>query len=111
MLKTKRLVALSMLLLLTGLNFAQADKPQEVIKALATEDLLAVGYVDLNSIDLDTWLKWAEKQELIPSEFAKGNLGLGLDMAKEILRQIKETGASHVIAWGTSKTWTVQPRP
>ena len=100
MLKTKRLVALSMLLLLTGLNFAQADKPQEVIKALATEDLLAVGYVDLNSIDLDTWLKWAEKQELIPSEFAKGNLGLGLDTAKEILRQIKETGASHVIALG-----------
>ena len=54
MYKTKRLVALSMLLLLAGLDFAKADRPQEVIKALATEDLLAVGYVDLNSIDLDT---------------------------------------------------------
>ena len=97
MYKTKRLVALSMLLLLAGLDFAKADRPQEVIKALATEDLLAVGYVDLNSIDLDTWLKWAVMRELIPGEFAKENRR-GLGMAKEILRQIKESGADHIIA-------------
>ena len=97
MYKTKRLVALSMLLLLAGLDFAKADRPQEVIKALATEDLLAVGYVDLNSIDLDTWLKWAVKRELIPGEFAKENRR-GLGMAKEILRQIKESGADHILS-------------
>ena len=88
-------------LLLTSLTFATADaaqKPQEIVRALANEDVLAVGYVDLNSIDITACVKWAEKQNILTPEFLP-NAQPDLNMLQGFLSQVTEAGADHVIAF------------
>lgn len=91
----------SLALLLTSVTFAKADppqEPQEIVRVLANEDLLAVGYVDLNSIDIAALVKWGEQQKLITPESIPDNQQ-DLDLVQGFISQITEAGADHVIAF------------
>ena len=89
-------------LLLTSVTFAKAappQEPQEIVRALANEDVLAVGYVDLNSIDIAALVKWGEQQKLIPPESIPNTQQQELDLLQGFISQITEAGADHVIAF------------
>lgn len=82
---------------LVNLSIGLADTPQATIESLATDDLLAVGYVDLDAVDLGACLDWANEQNLVPPDFAP-QLTIMTGAAKEFLRQAKKAGADHVFA-------------
>jgi len=85
------------MLLLVCAAITKADSPQATIESLATKDLLAVGYADLNTIKVEECLQWAVQQKLVPADRAtKMNHLTG--MAQEFLRQATKAGADHVIA-------------
>lgn len=86
----------TILILLASACFAKADGPQATIESLATHDLLAVGYVDLNSIEADACLAWAVQQKFV-SENDALRMSQMTGMVQEMLRQATEAGAEQVL--------------
>ena len=88
---------IAILLLLVNIQPVVADDPLATIESLASKDLLAVGYIDAKSVDVEACLDWATKQELVPAEVA-AEMSHMTGMAQEFLRQATKAGADHVIA-------------
>jgi hypothetical protein len=64
---------------------------------LASKNLLAVGYIDAKSVDVEACLDWATQQEIVHSDDAVEMKHM-TGMAQELLRQATKAGADHVIA-------------
>ena len=88
---------IAILLLLVNMQPVVADDPLATIESLASKELLAVGYVDAKSVDVEACLDWATQQELVPNEVASEMNHMTV-MAQEFLRQATKAGADHVIA-------------
>ena len=87
----------AILFLLLNVQSAFADEPLATIKGLASKDLLAVGYIDAKSVDVEACLDWATQQEIVHSDDA-AEMKHMTGMAQELLRQATKAGADHVIA-------------
>ena len=87
----------AIVLLLVSASLLKADSPLDTVESLTSKDLLAVGYVDLTSIEVDACLEWATQQKLVSSEVAS-EMSHMTGMAQEFLRQATKAGADHVIA-------------
>ena len=64
--------------------------------SLSTEDLLAVGYVDLQAIDAQACLKWVKDQQLAPDQRVDELKPMAI-LAGEFLDQITKAGAEHAL--------------
>ena len=64
--------------------------------SLSTEDLLAVGYVDLQAIDAQACLKWVKDQQLTPDQRVDELKPMAI-LAGEFLDQITKAGAEHAL--------------
>ena len=98
------------LMSLVTVSIAGADTTQSTIEALASDDLLAVGYVDLNKVDLGACLDWAEKQKLVPPDVAPQMMAI-TGAAEEFLRQAKKAGANSVFALVRQEDLNFNGRP
>lgn len=85
------------ILLLVNVSVVKADSPLATVEALATKDLLAIAYVDLNSVDAAACLKWAEQHEIVPSDVA-AEMSHMTGMVQGFIQQATKAGADHVIA-------------
>ena len=98
------------LISLSNLSMSPADTPQATIEAIASKDLLAVGYVDLKTVDLGACLDWANQQNLVPPDIAPQVMAL-TGAADEFLRQAKNAGADHVFALVRQEDLNLNGRP
>lgn len=105
----KRLL-LTVVLLLSQVPTVHGDDPFAAIQQVATKDLLAVAYVDIDSIDADACLTWAIQQELIPDEDAAEIRGVSA-MVQGLLQQASKAGVDHVFAVAQQQDLTFQGPP
>jgi hypothetical protein len=95
---------------LTHVQVAQADDPLATLQQIATKDLLAIAYVDIESIDAGACLIWASQQGLFPAEDAAEFEGVSA-MAQGFIQQASKAGVEHVFAVVQQQDLTFQGPP
>lgn len=91
------LLAFASLLMLLTTNHAAADDPLAAIQSIASKDLLAVGYLDIDTVNLEDCLNWAIEQEIVDAENAEA-MNPVTAMGQGLLQQMTKSGTEHVIA-------------
>ena len=91
-----RLLSITALVVLFT-HHASAEDPLSSVQSVASEDLLAVAYLDVGSVDLSACLDWATKQEIVDPESAE-EMKTMTGMGQEFLRQATKAGTDHVVA-------------
>ena len=94
-LKSKFLIFL-MTLLVTAPNVI-ADEPLKAIEMVASKDVLAIAWVDLDSVQLSECIGWASEQGIVDSRTAE-EINAMTGMAQELIGQVSEAGVDHVFA-------------
>lgn len=87
---------LAIVFLLASAFIVKAESPQATIESLATKDLLAVAYLDLNSIEAESCLAFAVEQKLVSADDATQAKQM-TGMAQEFLRQATKAGAEQIL--------------
>ena len=93
-LKIQLLIFSLIVLFATPNAFAQ---PLTALEALASKDVLAIAWVDLEKVQLKDCLAWASEQEIIDSE-TSAQMASPARMARAIIGEVSEAGVDHVFA-------------